>query len=149
VVATLSAAFMIVLSSAEVQGARTSVREEIEAQTAWPRSSWGAWRGLFPVGGPDLGVHSCSSSPGTWQMRFACRRPRGGPVPVAAGDYKAGREARWWFAAYFWRATGKPIGFRCPRRAMEVQAQKPARAVLECVDDVPGLPRSQRPCFVS
>jgi two-component system sensor histidine kinase UhpB len=58
VVAALSAAFLIVLIATEVESARSSVREEIEAANRVASQLLGRLAAVYSeVGGPDLVLH--------------------------------------------------------------------------------------------
>jgi two-component system sensor histidine kinase UhpB len=140
VVAALSAAFVIVLIAAEVQSARASVREEIEAANRVASQLLGRLAGVYSrVGGPDLVL----------QFLQELGRVRANEVSLqsASGEtlyrsppatYKAGREAPVWFAHLL---APQPARYIFPLRGgvlLVVEAQ-PSRAVLDAWDDVTRL----------
>jgi two-component system sensor histidine kinase UhpB len=108
VVTGLSAAFVIVLITAEVQSERTSVREEIEAANRVASQLLGRLAAVYSqVGGPDLVL----------QFLQQLGRVRANEVSLfsSTGDvlyrspaatYKAGREPPVWFAHLMWRLAG-------------------------------------------
>lgn len=140
VVAGLSAAFVIVLIAAEVQSARTSVREEIEAANRVASQLLGRLAGVYSqVGGPDL-VLQFLQQLGHVRANEVSLRARTGEVlyqsPTAT--YKAGREPPVWFAKLL---APQPARYTFPLRGgvlLVVEAQ-PSRAVLDAWDDVARL----------
>jgi two-component system, NarL family, sensor histidine kinase UhpB len=149
VVAALSAAFLIVLITAEVQSSRTSVREEIEAANRVAAQLLGRLAAVYSqVGGPDLVL----------QFLQQLGRVRSNEVSLqsAAGEvlyrspqatYKAGREAPAWFAHLL---APPPMTYTIPLRGgvlLAVQAQ-PSRAVLDAWDDVARLSAIAAAMFV-
>ena len=140
VVAALSAAFVIVLIAAEVQSARSSVREEIEAANRVAAQLLGRLAAVYSqVGGPDLVLN--------FLQRLG--RVRANEVSLQSADgeilyrsppavYKAGREAPAWFARLL---APNAATYRFYLRGgvlLEVQAQ-PSRAVLDAWDDISRL----------
>ena len=140
VVAALSAAFLIVLIAAEVESARNSVREEIEAANRVASQLLGRLAAVYSqVGGPDLVLQ--------FLQRLGRVRANEVSLQTATGTviyqspqatYKAGREAPVWFARLL---APQPARYSFPLRGgvmLVVQAQ-PSRAVLDAWDDVTRL----------
>jgi two-component system sensor histidine kinase UhpB len=140
VVAALSAAFVIVLIAAEVQSARSSVREEIEAANRVAAQLLGRLAAVYSqVGGPDL-VLNFLQRLGRVRANEVSLRSADGEIlyrsPPAV--YKAGREAPAWFAHLL---APSPVTYKFYLRGgvlLEVQAQ-PSRAVLDAWDDLTRL----------
>jgi two-component system sensor histidine kinase UhpB len=140
VVAALSAAFVIVLIAAEIQSARSSVREEIEAANRVAAQLLGRLASVYShVGGPDLVL----------QFLQQLGRVRSNEVSLlsAAGvvlyrsppsPYKAGREAPAWFAHLLAPQPAKYMFLLRDGTQLVVEAQ-PSRAVLDAWDDVTRL----------
>jgi two-component system sensor histidine kinase UhpB len=149
VVATLSAAFMIVLIAAEVQGARTSVREEIEAANRVASQLLGRLAAVYSrVGGPDL-VLQFLQQLGRVRANEVSLQTSTGEILYRSppATYKAGREAPVWFAHLL---APQPATYRFSLPggvALEVQAQ-PSRAVLDAWDDVARLAAIAAAMFV-
>src|ERR1700733_14960934 len=140
VVAALSAAFLIVLIAAEVESARNSVREEIEAANRVASQLLGRLAAVYSqVGGPDLVLQ--------FLQRLGRVRANEVSLQTATGTviyqspqatYKAGREAPVWFARLL---APQPARYSFPLRGgvlLVVQAQ-PSRAVLDAWDDITRL----------
>jgi two-component system sensor histidine kinase UhpB len=137
VVAGLSAAFMIVLIAAEIQSARSSVREEIEAANRVAAQLLGRLVSVYThVGGPDMVL----------QFLDRLGRVRSNEVSLlsASGEvlyrsppatYKAGREAPAWFAHLLTPEEAK-YTFLLPGGLQLVVQAQPSRAVLDAWDDV-------------
>jgi two-component system sensor histidine kinase UhpB len=140
VVAGLSAAFVIVLIAAEIQGTRDSVREEIEAANRVASHLLGQLAAIYSnVGGPDLVL----------QFLEKLGRVRANEVTLtsATGEilyrsptatYKAGREAPRWFARLLAPTVTRAI---FPLRGgvwLVIEAQ-PSRAVLDAWDNITRL----------
>jgi two-component system, NarL family, sensor histidine kinase UhpB len=140
VVAALSAAFLIVLIAAQVQSARASVREEIEAANRVAAQLLGRLAAVYSqVGGPDLVLQFLQQLGRVRSNEVSLQSATGEVVyrsPPAT--YKAGREAPVWFAnllapppsTYTIRLRGGVV--------LVVQAQS-SRAVLDAWDDVARL----------
>ena len=140
VVAGLSAAFMIVLIAAEVQSARTSVREEIEAANRVASQLLGRLVGVYSqVGGPDLVLQFLQQLGRVRANEVSLLGPTGEVLyrsPQAT--YKAGREPPAWFARLL---APQPARYTFPLRggvSLIVEAQH-SRAVLDAWDDVSHL----------
>src|SRR5580704_7024129 len=100
VVAALSAVFVIVLIAAEVQSARTSVREEIEAANRVASQLLGRLAAVYSqVGGPDLVLNFLQQLGRVRANEVFLKSPTGETLyrsPTAT--YKSGREAPAWFS---------------------------------------------------
>src|ERR1700733_4146146 len=149
VVAALSAAFLIVLIAAEVESARNSVREEIEAANRVASQLLGRLAAVYSqVGGPDLVLQ--------FLQRLGRVRANEVSLQTATGTviyqspqatYKAGREAPVWFARLL---APQPARYSFPLRGgvlLVVQAQ-PSRAVLDAWDDITRLSAIAAAMFV-
>ncbi|MDP9083282.1 MAG: histidine kinase [Pseudomonadota bacterium] len=140
VVAGLSAAFVIVLIAAEVQSARMSVREEIEAANRVASQLLGRLAGVYSqVGGPSLVLQFLQQLGRVRANEVSLRGPAGEVLYQSpAATYKAGREAPVWFAKLL---APQPARYTFPLRggvSLVVEAQ-PSRAVLDAWDDVTRL----------
>jgi two-component system sensor histidine kinase UhpB len=137
VVAGLSAAFMIVLIAAEIQSARSSVREEIEAANRVAAQLLGRLVSVYTrVGGPDMVL----------QFLEQLGRVRSNEVSLVAASgevlyrspaatYKAGREAPAWFVRLLSPEAAKYTFLLQGGLQLVVEAQ-PSRAVLDAWDGV-------------
>jgi two-component system, NarL family, sensor histidine kinase UhpB len=140
VVACLSGAFVIVLIAAEVQSARTSVREEIEAANRVASQLLGRLATDYSrAGGPELVLQSLKQL-GRVRANEVSLRSASGKVlyqsPLAT--YKAGREPPIWFTHLL---APQPSRFVFPLRdgvSLVVEAQA-SRAVLDAWDGVARL----------
>jgi len=149
VVAALSAAFVIVLITAEVQSSRTSVREEIEAANRVAAQLLGRLAAVYSqVGGPDLVLQFLQQLGRVRSNEVSLQSARGEILyrsPQAT--YKAGREAPAWFAHLL---APPPMTYTIPLRGgvvLVVQAQ-PSRAILDAWDDVARLSAIAAAMFV-
>jgi two-component system sensor histidine kinase UhpB len=140
VVAALSAAFVIVLIAAELQGTRTQIREEIEAANRVASQLLGRLAAVYSrVGGPDL-VLQFLDQLGRVRANEVTLESSTGEILYRspAATYKAGREAPLWYA----RLLAPPAArYEFPLRGgvlLVVQAQ-PSRAVLDSWDDITRL----------
>jgi two-component system sensor histidine kinase UhpB len=134
VVAGLSAAFLIVLIAAEIQSARSSVREEIEAANRVAAQLLGRLVSVYShVGGPDLVL----------QFLQQLGRVRSNEVSLLAASgevlyrsppatYKAGREAPAWFANMLSPEATKST-FLLPAGLQLVVEAQPSLAVIGAV----------------
>src|SRR5580704_5463443 len=149
VVATLSAAFVIVLIAAEIESARTSVREEIEAANRVASQLLGRLAAVYSrVGGPDL-VLQFLQQLGRVRANEVSLQTATGQVLYRSppATYKAGREAPVWFAHLL---APRPVDYTFPLRGgvlLVVQAQ-PSRAVLDAWDEVTRLSAIAATMFV-
>ena len=137
VVAALSAAFLIVLIATEVESARSSVREEIEAANRVASQLLGRLAAVYSeVGGPDLVLHFLQQLGRVRANEVSLQTPSGEVLYRSpAATYKAGREAPAWFAHLL---APQPAKYAFPLRGgvlLVVQAQ-PSRAVLDAWDDI-------------
>jgi len=140
VVAALSAAFVIVLIAAEVQSARSSVREEIEAANRVAAQLLGRLASVYShVGGPNLVLQFLEqlgrvrSNEVTLQSATGEVLYRSPPSP-----YKSGREAPAWFAHLLAPQASKYTFLLGEGTQLVVEAQ-PSRAVLDAWDDIARL----------
>jgi two-component system, NarL family, sensor histidine kinase UhpB len=140
VVAALSAAFLIVLIAAQVQSARASVREEIEAANRVAAQLLGRLAAVYSqVGGPDLVLQFLQQLGRVRSNEVSLQSATGEVVyrsPPAT--YKAGREAPVWFTNLL---APQPSTYTIRLRGgvvLVVQAQS-SRAVLDAWDDVARL----------
>jgi two-component system, NarL family, sensor histidine kinase UhpB len=137
VVAALSAAFLIVLIAAEVESARSSVREEIEAANRVASQLLGRLAAVYSeVGGPDLVLHFLQQL-GRVRANEVSLQSADGEVLYRspAATYKAGRAAPAWFTNLL---APQPAKFAFPLRGgvlLVVQAE-PSRAVLDAWDEI-------------
>ena len=149
VVAALSAAFLIVLIAAEVESARNSVREEIEAANRVASQLLGSLAAVYSqVGGPDLVLHFLRQL-GRVRANEVFLQTDGGEILYRSppATYKAGREAPAWFSHLL---APDPAKYVFPLRGgvmLVVQAQ-PSRAVLDAWDDITFLAAIAAAMFV-
>ena len=149
VVAGLSAAFVIVLIAAEVESARTSVREEIEAANRVAAQLLGRLAEVYSrVGGPDL-VLQFLQQLGRVRANEVSLQTSTGQLLYSSppATYKAGREAPAWFAHLL---APQQTTYTFPLRGgvmLAVQAQ-PSRAVLDAWDDITRLSAIAAAMFV-
>ena len=137
VVASLSAAFVVVLIAAEVQSTRNSIREEIEAANRVASQLLSQLAHVYSnIGGPDL----------VQQFLTQTGRVRANEVSLLGPDnqvlyrspaatYKAGREAPAWFT----RLLSPPIvkvTYPLPGGLRLLVESQPSRAVLDAWDDI-------------
>jgi two-component system, NarL family, sensor histidine kinase UhpB len=137
VVAALSAAFVIVLIAAEIDAARDSVHEEIEAANRVASQLLGQLTTLYSqIGGPAMAL----------QFLDQLGRVRANEVYLVAADgevlyrsppstYKAGREAPAWFARLFTPQSARHTFELRGGVRLVVEAQ-PSRAVLDAWDKI-------------
>jgi two-component system, NarL family, sensor histidine kinase UhpB len=137
VVASLSAAFVIVLIAAEIQSTRESVREEIEAANRVAAHLLGRLAAVYStIGGPDLVL----------QFLEQLGRVRANEVYLLSGNgdvlyrsppatYKAGREAPAWFARLLTPDSARETFVLKGGVQLVVEAQ-PSRAVLDAWDEI-------------
>lgn len=140
VVAGLSAAFVIVLIAAEIQGTRDSVREEIEAANRVASHLLGQLAYVYSnVGGPDL-VLQFLQQLGRVRANEVTLTSATGEVlyrsPTAT--YKAGREAPRWFARLLAPDTTR-VAFVLRGGVRLVIEAQPSRAVLDAWDNITRL----------
>jgi two-component system sensor histidine kinase UhpB len=149
VVAALSAAFLIVLIAAQVQSARASVREEIEAANRVAAQLLGRLAAVYSqVGGPDL-VLQFLQHLGRVRSNEVSLQSAAGEVVYRSppATYKAGREAPVWFTNLL---APQPSTYTIQLRGgvmLVVQAQS-SRAVLDAWDDVARLSTIAAAMFV-
>jgi two-component system sensor histidine kinase UhpB len=140
VVAGLSAAFVVVLLAAQIQSARASVREEIEAANRVAAQLLGRLAGIYStVGGPDV-VLQFLQQLGRVRANEIFLQSVTGEVFYRSppATYKAGREAPAWFTHLL---APQPARYAFPLRGgliLVVEAQ-PSRAVLDAWDDIARL----------
>ncbi len=118
VVAGLSAVFLIVLISAEIQSSRASVREEIEAANRVASQLLGRLVGVYSqVGGPELVLQFLQQLGRVRANEVTLLAPTGEVLYQSPpATYKAGREPPVWFARLPGPAAGEiylPAARRC------------------------------------
>jgi two-component system, NarL family, sensor histidine kinase UhpB len=136
-VAALSAAFVIVLIAAEIEAARDSVREEIEAANRVASQLLGQLTILYAkIGGPDL-VLQFLDQLGRVRANEVYLVSAGGEVLYRSPppSYKAGREAPAWFARLFSPQSARETYELRGGVHMVVEAQS-SRAVLDAWDKI-------------
>jgi two-component system, NarL family, sensor histidine kinase UhpB len=137
VVAALSAAFVIVLIVAEIQGTRESVREEIEAANRVASHLLGRLASVYStIGGPELVLQFLQQLGRVRANEVYLLSPTGEVLyrsPPAT--YKAGREAPAWFARLFTPQTAK-VTFELRGGVRLVVEAQPSRAVLDAWDEI-------------
>jgi two-component system sensor histidine kinase UhpB len=149
VVAALSAAFLVVLIAAEVESARNSVREEVEAANRVASQLLGSLASVYSqVGGPDLVLHFLQQL-GRVRANEVFLQTTAGEILYRSppATYKAGREAPAWFAHLL---APDPSRYAFALRGgvtLVVQAQ-PSRAVLDAWDDISFLAAIAASMFV-
>jgi len=140
VVAGLSAAFVIVLIAAEIQSARSSVREEIEAANRVASHLLGQLASVYSdIEGPDLVLRFLQQLGRVRANEVTLLSPTGEALyrsPQAT--YKAGRAAPDWFAHLLAPEAMKvTVPLRGGARLM-IESQS-SRAVLDAWDDITRL----------
>ena len=149
VVAALSAAFVIVLIAAEIQSARTSVREEIEAANRVASQLLGRLAAIYSrVGGPDL-VLQFLQQLGRVRANEVSLQTATGQVLYRSppATYKAGREAPAWFA-HLLAPQQATYTFSLPGGVVLLVQAQPSRAVLDAWDDITRLAAIAAAMFV-
>ena len=140
VVAGLTAAFVIVLISAEIQATRASIREEIEAANRVAAQLLGRLAYIYSsVGGPQM-VLPFLQQVGHIRANDLVLRNSDGHVLYRSPPptYKSGREAPLWFARLMSPAPAK-YTFSLPG-AVELSVEANAsRSVLDAWDDLSRL----------
>ncbi|MGB6307141.1 MAG: ATP-binding protein [Steroidobacteraceae bacterium] len=149
VVAGLSAAFLAVLIAAEIESARASVREEIEAANRVATQLLGQLAGVYSqVGGPDLVLQFLQRLGRVRANEISLQTPSGEVLYQApSATYKAGREAPAWFTRLL---APQPARYTFELRGgvqLVVQAQ-PSRAVLDAWDHITQLSAIAAAMFV-
>ena len=140
VVAGLSAAFVAVLIAAQIQSARASVREEIEAANRVAAQLLGRLALVYStMGGPDA-VLQFLQQIGRVRANEIYLQSVTGEVFYRSppATYKAGREAPQWF---FRLLAPPPARYTFPLRGsvILVVESQPSRAVLDAWDDITRL----------
>jgi two-component system sensor histidine kinase UhpB len=140
VVAGLTAAFVIVLISAEIQATRSSIREEIEAANRVASQLLGRLALIYSSeGGPQL-VLPFLQQLGHVRANDLLLRSMDGHVLFRSPPptYKAGREAPAWFVRLMSPAPAK-YTFTLPGSVELTVAANSSRAVLDAWDDLTDL----------
>jgi two-component system sensor histidine kinase UhpB len=140
VVAGLTAAFVIVLISAEIQASRSSIREEIEAANRVAAQLLGRLALIYSSeGGPQL-VLPFLQQLGHVRANDLLLRSMDGVVLYRSPPptYKAGQEAPAWFVRLMSPAPAK-YTFTLPGGVELTVAANPSRAVLDAWDDLTHL----------
>ena len=149
VVAALSAAFVIVLISAEVESSRASVREEIEAANRVASQLLGRLAGVYSrVGGPAM-VLQFLQQLGRVRANEVSLQSATGEILYRSppATYKAGREAPVWFA-HLLAPQPATYSFELHGGVLLVVQAQPSRAVLDAWDDVTRLSAIAASMFV-
>ena len=151
VVAALSAAFLIVLIAAEVESARSSVREEIEAANRVASQLLGRLAAVYSeVGGPDLVLHFLQQLGRVRANEVSLQTATGEVLYRSpAATYKAGREAPAWFAHLARAAAGEVRVSAARRRAAGGPGAAFARRARRLGRHHLSRPPSRRPCSSS
>jgi two-component system sensor histidine kinase UhpB len=140
VVTGLTAVFVAVLITAEIQNSRASVREEIEAANQVASQLLGRLASIYSrEGGPRLVLQFLQQLGRVRANDIILRTPAGevlyrSPPPT----YKAGREAPAWFAHLLAPHTARHT-FPLPGSVQLVVEAQSSRAVLDAWDDVTRL----------
>lgn len=140
VVASLSAAFVIVLIAAELQSTRASVREETEAANRVASQLLGQLASIYSnLGGPDR-VLEFLQQIGRVRANELTLLSSSGEVLYRSphATYKAGREAPPWFAHLLTPQVAKVTFFLRGGVLLVIEPQ-PSRAVLDEWDDITRL----------
>jgi two-component system, NarL family, sensor histidine kinase UhpB len=137
VVVGLSAAFVIVLIAAEIQSARSSVREEIEAANRVAAQLLGRLASVYShMGGPDLVLQFLDELGRVRSNEVSLRSASGELLYRSpAATYKSGRQAPAWFAHLLTPEAAK-YTFILPAGLQLVVEAQSSRAVLDAWDDV-------------
>jgi two-component system sensor histidine kinase UhpB len=137
VVVGLSAAFVIVLIAAEIQSARSSVREEIEAANRVAAQLLGRLVSVYShMGGPDLVLQFLNELGRVRSNEVSLRSASGELLYRSpAATYKSGRQAPAWFAHLLTPEAAK-YTFLLPAGLQLIVEAQPSRAVLDAWDDV-------------
>lgn len=140
VVASLSAAFVIVLIAAEIQSTRNSIREEIEAANRVASQLLSQLAHVYSnIGGPEMVQQFLTQTGRVRANEVSLLGPENEVLYRSpAATYKAGREAPEWFTRLLAPPVVKityplPGGLR-----LSVESQ-PSRAVLDAWDDISRL----------
>jgi two-component system sensor histidine kinase UhpB len=137
VVAVLTAAFVIVLISAEIQATRSSIREEIEAANRVASQLLGRLALIYSSEGGAAMVLPFLQQLGHVRANDLELRSTDGRVLYRSPPptYKAGREVPAWFARLMNPAPAK-YTFSLPGGVELSVAANPSRAVLDAWDDL-------------
>jgi two-component system sensor histidine kinase UhpB len=140
VVAGMTAVFVAVLVTQEIQNTRSSVREEIEAANIVASQLLGRLALIYSrTGGTEVVLEFLQQLGHVRANDIILRTPSGevlyhSPPPV----YKAGREAPAWFVHLLTPQTARHI-FPLPGGAQLVVQAQPSRAILDAWDDIKRL----------
>jgi len=140
VVAGLTAAFVIVLITAEIQTTRASVREEIEAANRVASQLLGRLASIYSrEGGPELLLQFLEQL-GRVRANDIILRSAAGEVLYRSPPptWKAGREAPAWFARLFAPQPARHT-FPLPGGVQLTVEAESSRAVLDAWDDITRL----------
>ncbi len=140
VLAGLSATFVVVLIAAEIQSARSSVREEIEAANRVAAQLLGSLAVVYSqVGGPDL-VLQFLQQLGRVRSNEVYLLTAAGAVVYQSppSPYKSGRDAPPWFA-HLLAPQATKYTYRLRGGALLVVQAQSSRAVLDAWDDIARL----------
>jgi two-component system sensor histidine kinase UhpB len=140
VLAGLSAIFAVVLIAAEIQSARSSVREEIEAANRVAAQLLGSLAVIYSqVGGPDLVLQFLKQLGRVRSNEVYLRTATGETVYQSPpSTYKAGRDAPDWFTRVLAPQPAKYLYTLRGGAVLLVESQS-SRAVLDAWDDITRL----------
>lgn len=140
IVAGLTAMFVVVLISAEIRDARSSVAEEMEAANRVGSQLLGRLAAIYSrAGGPEVVQQFLQQLGRVRANEVTLRRVTGEVLYRSpAATYKAGREAPRWFtelmAPQVWRST-----FPLPGGVQLIVEANPSRAILDAWDNLARL----------
>jgi len=140
VIAGLSAALVVVLIAAEIQSARASVREEVEAANRVASQLLGRIVVIYShLGGPNLVLHFLQEL-GRVRANEVYLRSATGEIlyQSPAATYKSGREAPGWFTHLLAPAPEKYVFSMPGGLELTVEGQS-SRAILDAWDNVTRL----------
>jgi two-component system, NarL family, sensor histidine kinase UhpB len=140
VVTGLSAAFVVVLIAAEIQGMRDSVREETDAANRIASQFLGRTTALYSnVGGPDAVLQFLQQLGHVRANDVSLYSPTGALVYSAPqATYKAGREAPAWFARLLAPPESR-YSFELRGGLLLIVEAQPSRAILDAWDEIARL----------
>jgi two-component system, NarL family, sensor histidine kinase UhpB len=140
VVTGLSAAFVVVLIAAEIQGMRDSVREETDAANRIASQFLGRTTALYSnVGGPDVVLQFLQQLGHVRANDVSLYSPTGELIYSAPqATYKAGREAPAWFA-HLLAPPESRYSFELRGGLVLIVEAQPSRAILDAWDEIARL----------
>lgn len=140
VVAGLTAVFVAVLLTEEIQNTRSSVREEIEAANRVASHLLGRLAVIYSrAGGTEVVLEFLQQLGHVRANNIILRTPAGEILYTSPpATYKAGHEAPAWFVHLIAPQTARHI-FPLPGGAQLVIEAQPSRAILDAWDDITQL----------